>query len=61
MSLCQYLHAGAVSFAADQSGGDISVSELIIQVDHVCHPPWQEELIPLHLTGPEHHTVDVPT
>lgn len=59
--MCQYLHARTVGFAADQSCGDVCVSELIVQVDHVRHPAGQEELVPLHLTRPEHHAVDVST
>lgn len=57
----RYLHAGAVGFTADQSGRDVCVSELVIQVDHIGHPARQEELVPLYLTWAEHHTVDVPT
>lgn len=56
-----YLHAGAVGFAAYQSGRDVGVCELVVQVDHVRHPARQEELVSLALTGPEHHAVDVPT
>ena len=61
IQMFQYLHAWTVSFAADQSCRDVSVSELIVQVDHVRHPAWQEELVPLHLACSEHHTVDIPT
>lgn len=59
--LRQYLHAGAVGFTADQSCGDVGVSELIIQVDYVGHPAREEELVPLDLAGAEQHAVDVPT
>lgn len=61
IQMFQYLHAGTVGFAADQSRWDVRVRELVVQVDHVGHPAGQEELVPLHLTRPEHHTVDVPT
>lgn len=57
----RYLHTWAVGFAADQRGGDVCVGELIVQVHHVGHPAWQEELIPLDLARAEYHTVDVPT
>lgn len=59
--LRQYLHAGAVGFTADQSCGDVGVSELVIQVDYVGHPSREEELVPLDLAGAEQHAVDVPT
>lgn len=59
--LRQYLHTGAVGFTADQSRGDVGVSELIIQVDYVGHPAREEELVPLDLAGAEQHAVDVPT
>lgn len=59
--LRQYLHAGAVGFTADQSCGDVGVSELIIQVDYVGHPAREEELVPLDRAGAEQHAVDVPT
>lgn len=42
-----YLHGGAVSLAADQRGGDIGVGVFIIQINHVGHPAWQEQLVPL--------------
>lgn len=42
-----YLHGGAVSLAADQRGGDIGVGILIIQIYHIGHPAWQEQLVPL--------------
>lgn len=60
-AVSQYLHAGAVCFAADQSRRDVGVSELVVQVDHVRHPARQEELVPLSQTRPEHHAVDVPS
>lgn len=56
----QNLHAGAVGLAAYQSGRDVGVCELIVQVNDIRHPAGQEELIPLSHTRPEHHTVDVP-
>lgn len=42
-----YLHGGTVSLAADQCGGDIGVSVFIIQIYHIGHPAWQEQLVPL--------------
>jgi len=56
-----YLHGGAVSLAPDQRGWDIGVGILIIQIYHVGHPPWQEQLIPLVGLVLEQNAVDVAT
>lgn len=40
-----YLHSGAICFAADKRGGDVCVRVLIIQVYHIGHAAWQEQLI----------------
>lgn len=54
-----YLHGGAISFAADESGGDVCVSVLIIQVYHIGHTAWQEQLIPLIRLALEEHAVNI--
>lgn len=60
MDLETRLHAGTVSFAADQSRGNVGVGKLVIQIDHVCHPAGQEQLISFQSPGSEHDPVDVP-
>lgn len=59
--LAGYLHGGAVSLAADQRGGDIGVCILVIQINHIGHPAWQEQLIPLIGLVLEQNAVDVAT
>lgn len=60
-TLAAYLHGGAVSLAPDQRGWDISVGIFIIQIYHIGHPPWQEQLIPLVGLVLEQNAVDVAT
>lgn len=59
--MCLYLHGGAVSFAANKGARDVSVRILILQIHHICHSTWQEELITLHLTTFEQDAVDIPS
>ncbi|KAG9339822.1 hypothetical protein JZ751_022489, partial [Albula glossodonta] len=55
-----HLHGGAVSLTADECGGDVGVSVLVLQVHHVSHATWQEELIALRLAALEQDAVNVP-
>lgn len=54
-----HLHGGAISFAADKCGGDVCVSIFIIQVYHIGHAAWQEQLIPLICLALEEHAVNI--
>lgn len=59
--IAEYLHGGAVSLAPDQRRWDIGVGILIVQIYHIGHPPWQEQLIPLVGLVLEQNAVDVAT
>lgn len=54
------LHAGTVGFTADQSGGNVGVGKLVVQIDHIRHPAGKEELVSFQSPGSEHDPVDVP-